>query len=243
MINKKINNSIHFQRLPGGDDAIIFLHGWANSGENLRALAGELPEFDRYLIDLPGFGQSPEPDAPMTVPEYAAAIIDLAARARLRPWIIGHSFGGKIAMEIAAKYPESVRGIIVIAGGGIITRRARLRRIFFKPLARAARIFGVRGDKFRARLQSPDYRNSSTVMRGTMALNLKHRTLDIAKTVQKPALLIYGRRDTETPPRGGRKFARAIRHAKLEILDGFGHNDILTTGRFQLASLIKRFIK
>ena len=229
--------------MTGMGEPLVFLHGWGHNSANLRPLATEFIANNRYIIDLPGFGNTPEPDTPMTVEEYAKAIADWIIGQNLNPWIIGHSFGGKIAMEIAASRPDLIRGIIVIGGAGFVTLRSRLRRIIFRPVVKFIRMFGSVGAKTAALFQSTDYRNASGMMRRILSQSLRHKTIDAAREIRIPTLLIYGSNDIDTPPSFGRKFARAIPGAKLEILHGFEHNDILTTGRFQVSGIIKRFIK
>jgi pimeloyl-ACP methyl ester carboxylesterase len=85
---------------------ILFLHGILGRGTNLRSLAKRFvearPEFTSWLMDLRGHGQSPKntPNASLN-----AAAADVTEFARNAPWpitaIVGHSFGGKVALEAA----------------------------------------------------------------------------------------------------------------------------------------------
>ena len=64
-----------------------------------------------------------------------------------------------------------------------------------------------------------------------------------ARAVQCPTLLLYGKLDTETPPEIGRRLQALIPRSELVELNGFGHLDILTGGRHQLASRIRKFLE
>jgi pimeloyl-ACP methyl ester carboxylesterase len=225
--------------LKGGGDKIVFLHGWRNTCENMRPIASELSDFDRYLIDLPGFGKSEITSDLEKFSDYAKHIADAIPE---RSWIIGHSFGGKLAIEIAAKYPDKVHGIVLIASAGYVKPKTLIRRHVFKNLLRIAKLFGLR--KWLAgKLNAPDYAAVDLSLRRVMASGLKHDTPDTARHVKVPALIIYGEKDTQTPAWYGKKFARVIKKSKLFILPGYTHGSILTTGRFQVSGLIKDFIK
>jgi pimeloyl-ACP methyl ester carboxylesterase len=103
-------------RLPGArpERAILFLHGILGSGANLRTIARRFvearPRWEAWLVDLRGHGRSPKglPD-----PRVAAAAADVAAlAARVRPMaaVVGHSFGGKVALEAARRLAEEGPG-------------------------------------------------------------------------------------------------------------------------------------
>jgi pimeloyl-ACP methyl ester carboxylesterase len=63
-----------------------------------------------------------------------------------------------------------------------------------------------------------------------------------AQQVACPTLLIYGARDTETPPEIGERLHKLIPNSELAILEGFTHSSILSEGRHQVAIRIRRFL-
>jgi pimeloyl-ACP methyl ester carboxylesterase len=99
---------LSFERVEGvrPDRVMAFLHGVLGRGRNLRALArrfvDELPRCDAWLVDLRGHGESPK-GTPAPSLEAAAEDIVLLAKQSAVPWraILGHSFGGKVALEAA----------------------------------------------------------------------------------------------------------------------------------------------
>ena len=234
-----MSESIKYDVIPGKGAKVAFLHGWRNSAENMRPIAAELSDFDRYLIDLPGFGKS---SISANQEKFSSYVESLARILPDSAWIVGHSFGGKIAIDLAARYPEKVRGIILIASSGYVKPRTLIRRHVFKNFLRVAKLFGLR--KWLAgKLNAPDYASVNPFLKKVMADSLKHDTAGMAKKVNVPTLIIYGTDDTQTPAWYGKKFSRAIKDSKLFILPGYDHNSILSSGRFQVAGLIKDFIK
>ena len=172
-------------------------------------------------------------DKVRTIPEMAkwvAEQIDGAA------YIVGHSFGGKTAVAIAALHPDKVKGIFVIAG----SNRGKLKYRLLKPFIKIAKL--VVPEKIRRRFRAADYQNSSDTMRRVMAKTLGFDIMRLAKAVACPAVFINGSLDTITPPALGRKLAKAT-GGRFYELKSFNHNTIITAGIYQVSAIIKSGIK
>jgi esterase len=97
-----------FERIDGANPerTIVFLHGILGRGKNLRSIASRFIEARRgwtaYLADVRGHGQSPKSTPDPSLQSAARDVVSLAARAA-QPLgaIAGHSFGGKLALEVA----------------------------------------------------------------------------------------------------------------------------------------------
>lgn len=100
---------------------LLFLHGWSVSTEPYRDCLNALAQ--RYWIiapDLPGFGRSPCSRSLNSYQAYAKCILQLIKQLNLQNFqLIGHSFGGGVALAIAATIPHQVEKIIVINSTGI----------------------------------------------------------------------------------------------------------------------------
>ena len=98
----------------GSGDAVILLHGMFGSLSNLGVVARTL--VDRYRVisvDLRNHGESPHA-AVMSLSTMAADIVELMDDLGLsRAILIGHSLGGKIAMQVALTNPERVDALVV----------------------------------------------------------------------------------------------------------------------------------
>lgn len=98
--------------------SVVLLHGIMGSASNwrgfCRALAGSLPDVRFVLVDLRHHGDSADPPPPDTVAACAGDVARLAAALGLTPEaLIGHSFGGKVAL-LAARHLASVRRVVLI---------------------------------------------------------------------------------------------------------------------------------
>jgi pimeloyl-ACP methyl ester carboxylesterase len=107
-MSKRPGIDLAFDRLHGArpDRAIAFLHGILGRGINLRMIARRFvearPGWTAWLIDLRGHGRSPKGSPAPSIEAAARDIVNLAARAELPlRAIVGHSFGGKVALETA----------------------------------------------------------------------------------------------------------------------------------------------
>jgi pimeloyl-ACP methyl ester carboxylesterase len=97
---------------------VLLVHGWGTD----RALMGPLFEWARasrraIAVDLRGFGKSDAPDQPYRIEGYGDDLAFVSTRLNMGPSIVvGHSMGGMVALDFAARYPDQVRAAIILEG-------------------------------------------------------------------------------------------------------------------------------
>ena len=229
---------------------LVWGHGWGQSSSALVPLAESLQPFaSSSLIDFPGFGQSPVPPETWGTVDYAdcAAEFITSLTAPKVIWI-GHSFGGRVGLQLAARHPNLLSGLVLIAAAGLKrhrsftgTLRFEARRLAFKTMKRFTPE-GPRLDALRERFGSRDYRAAGK-LRPMLVRVIGEDLTEVAKDVRCPTLLLYGSRDNETPPEFGARFHSLIPCSDLSILQGFDHISILTDGHHQLTLRIRRFLE
>ncbi len=229
---------------------LIWGHGWGQSAAALVPLAESLKPFAASsLIDFPGFGNSPKPPDTWSTAEYAdlvAVWVRTLGREKL-VWI-GHSFGGRIGLQLAARHPDLLSGMVLIASAGLQRRRtvaARTRLAYRKAVFKTARRLLREGpliDRLRHRMGSSDYR-AAGVLRPILTRVVSEDLTPAAKAVRCRTLLIYGTADTETPPEIGQRLSALIPNAELVLLNGFTHLSVLSEGRHQVALQIRKFLE
>ena len=98
----------------GDGPPVVLLHGLFGMGSNLGAVARALaPEFRVHQLDLPNHGRSPW-QAASDVTSLAEVINEYIRHAIDAPTcVLGHSLGGKVAMQLALSYPQSVAALVV----------------------------------------------------------------------------------------------------------------------------------
>lgn len=210
----------------------LFLHGWQDDLHTFDSLVPYLSPTRRIIrLDLPGFGKSELPRAAWTLNDYARLVRACIEKLNIQiDMLIGHSFGGRIAIKgITAKILQP-RALVLIAspGGG---KRRTARNAFFKIAARIGGwllhipplVFWREG--LRRRLYrgiGSDYA-SAGALRETFLNIVTENISDSAKQITTPTLLIWGEEDTETPLSDGERLARLIRGSALKKIRGAGH--------------------
>jgi pimeloyl-ACP methyl ester carboxylesterase len=109
--------SLHTRLVGPGRPNLLFMHGLFGQGRNWAGIAqGLLPEATSLLLDLPDHGHSPWSNHFSYVDMADAVAHDLRERlgSAAALTVAGHSMGGKVAMVLALRHPELVRGLIVV---------------------------------------------------------------------------------------------------------------------------------
>jgi pimeloyl-ACP methyl ester carboxylesterase len=106
----------------GDDPGVPFLlaHGLASNARMWDGVADALAAAGHPVltVDLRGHGRSSKPDGPYDVPTVAADLVALVDGLGLdRPVVAGQSWGGNVVLELAARDPSRVRGIVCVDGG------------------------------------------------------------------------------------------------------------------------------
>jgi pimeloyl-ACP methyl ester carboxylesterase len=95
----------------------VCLHYWAGAGHEWEQVANELaPEFECLTPNLGGFGGAPAPKGGHSVAAYTDSVAALIKEKQLTNFImVGHSMGGKIALDLAARQPTGLRGLVLLS--------------------------------------------------------------------------------------------------------------------------------
>jgi pimeloyl-ACP methyl ester carboxylesterase len=230
---------------------LVWAHGWGQSHRDLLPLAQTMRRSGHsILLDLPGFGVAPPPPQPWGTADYADAIAEFLAEtpAARRVWI-AHSFGCRIGLQVAARHPELLVGVFLIAVPGLPPHRSLPQRARLAARRWAFRITdtltpeGQARDRLRQRFGSADYRAAGPRMRPILVKAVSENLSEAARAVRCPTMLVYGDRDSETPLDIGERLGRLIPRSRLVVLRGFGHLDIVTEGRHQVAQLLGEFLE
>lgn len=250
--------SIHYEQYGSAGDQVLLLHGWQCDTTLFGPISKALGEKMRVtVIDFPGHGKSGRPPEPWGVPEFAEATCGLMNALGITPChVVGHSFGGRVALYLSAKYPDLIKNMMITGGAGIKTpeteaskkRSARYRQLKKRyEWMQRMKIFGDIPDKLsnalRQRYGSRDYNALDEEMRKTFVkvINLDLRPL--LPQIKAPTLLIWGSNDTETPIWMGETMAAEIPDAALITFEGASHYAYLEQWQRFCAIALHFFIK
>lgn len=218
----------------GSGPPLLVLHGWGSHAEKYRRTFTHLASTSATVAipDLPGFGGSPVPSSEWGTPEYAAWVADLAAALGWSSYtLLGHSFGGGIALALAFRCPQQIRHLVLYATRGV-TPRPKRRIALFRHLATwGKRLFSVVGLRsfeplarrvlYRA-AGARDYARGGPlqpVMQKVVAEDLR----PLLPRIAAPTTIIWGAEDRVTPLSDTETLRRGIPQARVKVVRQAGH--------------------
>jgi Lysophospholipase len=152
----------------------LLVHGLASNARTWDGVAAGLVAGGHraFTVDLRGHGRSSRPDGPYDVPAVAddlAALIERLELGTERLIVAGQSWGGNIALELAARHPGSVRGIVCVDGGWLEPNREFADWDACRAALEPPRLAGRRLEEIEAYIRSahPDWPEGG--IRGTLA--------------------------------------------------------------------------
>ena len=116
MYYNKEGYTLYYEKYGQGENKILILPGWGDTRKTFDYLINWLKEdFTVYIIDYPGFGNSPFPNHDLTIYDYTNIIRNFMTDNNIiNPIIIAHSFGGRIATLLTGYYKEKIDKLILI---------------------------------------------------------------------------------------------------------------------------------
>jgi len=233
MFIKLKNLKIHY-KVTGSGDPVILLPGWGRDisyfNEPIRYLS---QNFKVYAIDLPGFGLSTKPETAWGGKEYADLVKNFVDELKINdPILLGHSFGGKVVINLVAHNLIQAKRVILISSSGIQLSRSlkvKIKIYCFKllkllvnlPIIKTA--FASRFELYRKRLGSDDYKNAFGIMRSILVKSLRENVIKLLPKIKIPTLLVWGDMDNQTPLRAGQIMQQNIQNSQLRVISGTGH--------------------
>ena len=164
-----------------------------------------------------------------------------------RIWI-GHSFGCRVGLQLAARHPDAIDGLFLVAAAGLQRTRTPLQQLKIKMRVAAYKSLrflprlGIDTTSLRSKFGSADYRNAGP-MRPILVKVVQEDLTDVARRVRCPVQLVYGELDDETPARDrtppGKAHSRTRASASCRDFD---HYTILTSGAHQVQHQLERFV-
>ncbi len=231
---------IAYERV-GAGPAVVLLHGYVSDGATTwrRQLAALSGEFTVVAWDAPGTGGSSDPPESFGMAGYSDCLAGLIAGLGLeRPFLVGLSFGGSLAIDFARRYPDIPSGLVLASAyagwaGSLPTDVAD------KRLRQALTLAEVTPEQFRATLLPTMFTDgtASAVLDDfgasmlafhpagfrAMALASAADLRDALSQVRVPTLLVYGDNDVRAPLEVAHRLHAEIRGSTLVVLPGVGH--------------------
>jgi|SRR5579859_2716091 len=223
---------------------VFILHGWSvdqQSHEKWQPLLTALADagIEAKLLDIPGLS------APLNevwgLNNYAKWL-DIQLKKYEKVILIGHSFGGQLAVRYTAIHPQKIQKLILIDSAGLRSHAlpAVAKRSVFLFGAKFGKTF-LRGNSFRRILyklaREHDYENASPILRQTLSRVLADEVQKDLPKITAPTLIIWGASDKVTPLAFGTFFQKHVRNSALKTIDEARHSP-----QFTHTSTVARYI-
>lgn len=227
----------------GRGPIVLLLHGWGTDHKNLMGFMGVFNGKRVIAPDLPGFGGSQIPEQIWDVGDYAKFVVTLLQKLAIDKveTILGHSFGGRIALELVGNGLVKPDKLILLSSHGL-PERPTFRTKAILTAAKASRILpSAFRQKAGSRFRSADYQATSGRMQEIFLRVIKQDAARAAQQISVPTLLIYGQNDETTPLSMGKSLHRLIKGSRFEVVEAAGHYVHLDQPA-RIAGLIKGFV-
>jgi len=239
MIEEKailINNlEVNF-KITGSGPVILVLHGWPSSSDSWVRAMKSLSRSGYQVVcpDLPGFGKSDTPTQPWSIANYMEWVLKFVNELKLDKFILlGHSFGGRVAVKFSAKYGNRLKCLILCDSAGIrpkldakstaISKVVQIGNIAFSP-GFLVKVKDVLRNILYFFIKNRDYVKAKGVMKATMTKVIEEDLGSYLPNIKNKTLLIWGKKDTLVPIEYAYQFEDKIKGSKLEIIPGVGHS-------------------
>ncbi len=231
------NLTIHYDETgPSEGPDVILMHGWGCNTSTVRSIAATLePSLHVYNIDLPGHGKSQEPPSVWGIEDFTRLIETFVQKLHIKqPILIGHSFGGRIAILMASR--SATGKVVLVDAAGIKPKRSLkyyLKVYSFKTERKLASLLLPASvadkliEKWRNKNGSADYQQASPIMRAVMSKCVNEDLKHVMPNISASTLLIWGSNDTATPLKDAKTMESLIPDSGLVAFDGCGHYSFL----------------
>jgi len=228
---------------------LVILHGWTLDPtviDKWQPIIKLLTNqgFTVYFWPLPGLAEIPK--KPLTLADYVTWLKN-KTKSLKNFTLLGHSFGGQLAIRFTRLYPAKIEKLILVDSSGLIDTSLfkTMKRFVFKAIAKTGKTI-IKSARFRRLLhrfaRETDYYEAAPIQRETMK-NVLAEEISADLSMLKPqTLIIWGKKDRVTPLKFGRLMAQVIPQAKLKIVDEARHSPIYTHPQV-VAGLVSKFIK
>lgn len=252
MYYKFLDYNLFYEKLGNGKKSILILPGWGETRPTFSKIINYFKDnYTVYIVDYPGFGNSPFPNKDMTIYDYAILIKNFLIDLNIKnPILIAHSFGGRIATILTTILEVKIDKMLLMDIAGIKPKKTIkqwIREKIYKLKKKLIQCFckkhkEKRLKNLRNKYGSTDYnnlpQNMLTTFRNIVGEDLKYYFKDIKSEV----LLLWGAKDMDTPLKDAYYINKQIKDSHLII---FKEGDHFTYLQYNDAinAIIEEFIR
>lgn len=216
----KYKDSEIFYKFIGDKNGVVnvYLHGWGCDYKSLEFCAKYL-KGSSLLIDLPPFGKSDKNICGWTIFTYTTMVINLCDHLGIHKVnLIGHSFGGRVAILFSVFCKNKVQKVVLIDSAGLKPRRSLL---YYIKIWRYKLRKKLKLDI--SKFGSCDYKVLTPNMKKIFNSVVRTYLDDFLPFIQAKTLIVFGKNDKTTPVYMAKKLHKKIKNSELTILPNAGH--------------------
>ncbi len=220
-----------FYTKEGNGNGVLFLHGWGCDHTVWNKITPSLSKNNCVMtVDFLGFGQSDKPTKKLTVFDYCENIANFITQQKCKKLtVVGHSFGGRVAVLLGAKYPQLVDKIVLVDSAGLKRFSLVLSiKVLLHKIKKWLVKIKVLNKKCLESDGSSDFKTVEPFLRDTFLSVINTRLDDYARQITASTLLIWGKNDKETPYWIGKKYNKLIHNSALVTFNNCGHFPFLS---------------
>lgn len=220
----------------GSAPPLLILPGWASTAERWKTILAILEEEGTKAIalDFPGRGGSSTAQEPWDLDRYVAFVLDFINALQIKTYyLLGHSFGGRVAIKIGVLHDSAPEKLILVDAAGVTPRDKKRIAVYKVSTKIGGLIFSLPLlSIFRSIARKIIYYFAGGydfyVLKGPMKETFKRIVgEDLTPYLGKifvPTYIIWGEKDRMTPLADAHIMHKKIRNSKLIILNGGGHS-------------------
>ena len=205
---------------------VAFLHGWGGNHLSLTKLFNSFDNYNILTLDFFGFGQSDKPTKDFDVYTYADAVLKLINFLNLtNVSIVGHSFGGRIAIILASKQVNLINKIILIDSAGVRPRKSLIKstKIMKYKFNKFLVKHKMRDKKVLDKYGSSDYKCLDDEQKIVFNKIINEDLTCYLNKITCDTLIIWGSNDKDTPLYMAKKINRNIKNSQLFVIKNATH--------------------
>lgn len=239
-------------KIGGKGFPLLILHGWNGSSDSWRKVIENLDnDFQVICPDFPGFGKSETPKIAWNLDDFVNWLRNLVDFLNLEKFfLLGHSFGGRVAIKFSICFQEKVKALILANSAGIkqnldfkgwiIFQLSKIGNVLFSPKI-LFRFKDWARNFFYQIFRIKDWAKAKGVMRETMKKVIEEDLLSELEKIKIKTLIIWGEKDKIIPLKYANIFREKIKNSDLKILSKTHHSPHLEKPEI-LAKVIRNFL-
>lgn len=225
----------------GEGKPFLILHGWGSNSDRWQAIGEEISKkglarsataegLKVIIPDMPGFGKSETPKISWNFNNYVNWAEEFTKALNLDSFcLLGHSFGGAIAVKVAVNSPQKINKLFLVASA-CIRKKTALKKVLAQ-IAKIVKIFSflpyyllARKAFYKFIIRKSDYIYTDGIMKETYLKAISEDLSCHLSFIKAPTIIIWGEKDESTLVENAHFINEKIRGSKLIIIPDAGHN-------------------